>query len=53
MDRYFNIDIEGAELALFQQTVVDFAGFDFLAVEIDFLLRKRFRQFRLRVRTVR
>lgn len=51
--RYLKMDIEGAELALFQESMADFAGFDFLAVELDFLSPIPFREFRLRVRRIR
>ena len=47
------MDIEGAELALFQESMADFAGFDFLAVELDFLSPIPFLEFRLRVRRIR
>ena len=51
--RYLKMDIEGAELALFQESMADFAGFDFLAVELDFLSPIPFREFRLRFRRIR
>jgi FkbM family methyltransferase len=51
--RYLKMDIEGAELALFQKSMADFAEFDFLAVELDFLSPIPFREFRLRVRRMR
>ena len=50
--RYLKMDIEGAELALFQESKTDFLGYDFLAVEIDFLSLIPFRKFRLRIRRV-
>ena len=48
--RYLKLDIEGAELALFQESMDDFLDFDFLAVEIDFLSLIPFRKFGLRTR---
>ena len=48
--RYLKMDIEGAELALFQRSMADLAKFDFLAVELDFLALIPFWEFRLRVR---
>ena len=51
--RYLKMDIEGAELALFQESMADFAQFDFLAVELDFLSPIPFREFRLRFRRIR
>ncbi len=50
--RYLKMDIEGAELALFQESKTDLLGYDFLAVEIDFLSLIPFRKFRLRIRRV-
>lgn len=47
---YLKMDIEGAELALFQESLGDFFDYDFLAVEIDFLSLIPFRKFRLRIR---
>ena len=51
--RFLKMDIEGAELALFQESMGDFAGFDFLAVELDFLSPIPFREFKLRGRRIR
>jgi FkbM family methyltransferase len=51
--RYLKMDIEGAELALFQESMADFAGFDFLAVELDFLSPIPFLEIRLRIRRIR
>jgi FkbM family methyltransferase len=51
--RYLKMDIEGAELALFQESMADFEGFDFLAVELDFLSPIPFLEFRLRVRRIK
>ncbi len=51
--RYLKMDIEGAELALLQESMADFAGFDFLAVELDFLSPIPFREFRLRFLRIR
>ncbi len=50
--RYLKMDIEGAELALFQESMDSFIGFDFLAVEMDFLSLIPFRQFKLRIRRI-
>lgn len=50
--RYLKMDIEGAELALLQESIDAFIGFDFLAVEMDFLSLIPFRQFKLRVRRI-
>ena len=50
--KYLKMDIEGAELALFQESIDAFMGFDFLAVEMDFLSLIPFRQFKLRVRRI-
>jgi len=51
--RYLKMDIEGAELALFQESIDAFEGYDFLGVELDFLSLIPFRELRLRVRRIR
>jgi hypothetical protein len=50
--RYLKMDIEGAELALFQESIDAFTGYDFLAVELDFLSLIPFRELRLRIRRI-
>lgn len=50
--RYLKMDIEGAELALFQNSIKDFENFNILGIEMDFLALIPFRQFLLRARRV-
>lgn len=51
--RYLKMDIEGAELALFQNSIEDFALFNILGIEMDFLALTPFRKIFLRVRRIR
>lgn len=47
--KYLKMDIEGAELALLQESLKDIREFDFLAVELDFLALIPFRHLKLRL----
>jgi FkbM family methyltransferase len=51
--RYLKMDIEGAELALLQESLKELIDFDFLAIELDFLALIPFRQISLRLRRVK
>jgi hypothetical protein len=47
------MDIEGAELALLQESLKELKDFNFLAIELDFLALIPFRQISLRLRRVK
>jgi len=50
---YLKMDIEGAELALFNETLDEFRAFDFIGVEMDFLSLIPFLSFSLRISRIR
>ena len=51
--RYLKMDIEGAELALLEDSLKEISEFNFLAVELDFLALIPFRRLCLRINRVR
>jgi FkbM family methyltransferase len=50
---YLKMDIEGAELALFNETIDEFSDFDFIGAEMDFLSLIPFLSFSRRISRVR
>lgn len=51
--RYLKMDIEGAELAILEESFSEVTNFNFVAVEMDFLSLIPFLEFRKRVRRIR